>query len=233
MPIHPDWQELYRRFVEQYGEEKGEEAFYAYCKKQGIDYTKARPKRESFSWVGDLKPEGTRLIRGKALHPIKTIHSEEWPSVRVYLEEELSKSAKTLAGKPLLLDHGRYINGEVLSAAYEDGAIEYVARADDPQILDAIRRGEIKHCSVEFEFQSLDRVNGIAPRGINFVGLSLLSPGVEPGDPLTTVKIWNEIAEALMPNINGRKISQLSHAERQEMYQAVVFELKRRGVPVE
>jgi len=76
MPIHQDWQELYRSFVEQYGEEKGEEAFYAYCKKHGIDYTKARPKRESFSWVGDLKPEGTRLIRGKALHPIKTIHPE-------------------------------------------------------------------------------------------------------------------------------------------------------------
>ena len=186
MPIHPDWQELYRSFVEQYGKEKGEEAFYAYCKKHGIDYTKPRPKREGFSWVGDLKPEGN-LIRGKALHPIKTIHPEEWPSVRVYLEEELSKSAQTLAGKPLLLDHGRYINGEILSAAYEDGAIEYLARVDDPQVLDAIRRGEIKHCSVEYGWHSLDRVDGVAPRDISFVGLSLLSPGVEPGDPLLSL----------------------------------------------
>ncbi len=197
MPIHPDWQELYRSFVEQYGKEKGEAVFYAYCKKHSIDYTKPRPKRESFSWVGDLKPEGTGLIRGKALHPIKTMHPEEWPSVRVYLEEELKKSAQTLAGKPLLLDHGRYINGEILSAAYEDGAIEYLARVDDPQVLDAIGRGEIKHCSVEYEWQSLDRVDGVAPRGINFVGLSLLSQKLEPGDPLSSVELWEAIIQRL------------------------------------
>jgi len=197
MPIHSDWQELYRSFVEQYGAEKGEGAFYAYCKKHGIDYTKPQPKRESFSWVGDLSPLPGNLVRGKALHPIKTVHLEEWPSVRVYLEEELSKSAQTLAGKPLLLDHGRYINGKVLSTAYEDGAIEYIAELNDQDILSKIRDGKIKHCSVEFEWQSLQNVDGIAPRGINFVGLSLLSPGVEPGDPSSSVEMWETVLKSL------------------------------------
>lgn len=27
------------------------------------------------------------LIRGEALHPIKTFHPDEWPSIRVYLDE--------------------------------------------------------------------------------------------------------------------------------------------------
>jgi len=151
--------------------------------------------KESFSWVGDIKPSG-KFIRGKALHPLKTVHPEEWPSVRVYLEEELQKSAHTLAGKPLLIDHTRPLHGKILGAEYENGAIEYVAKLDDPNILDQIRSGEIKHCSVEFEWKSLEQVDGIAPRGLNFTGLSLLK-AFEPGDPLTSVEIWNQIAEGL------------------------------------
>jgi len=207
MPIHPDWQELYRSFVEQYGKEKGEEVFYAYCKKHGIDYTKPRPKRESFSWTGSIEqiPEKSNLIRGQALHPIKTYHMDEWPSVRVYLEEELSKSAQTLAGKPLLLDHLFTLNGTVLDARYEDGAIEYTATLEEPAILNKIRDGQIKHCSVELEWQSLDRVNGVAPRGINFVGLSLLSPAVEPGDPVSSVELWESILKRLKEQVEPQE----------------------------
>jgi len=211
MPIHPDWQELYRSFVEQYGEEKGEEVFYAYCKKHGIDYTKPRPRKESFSWVGDLKPEGN-IVRGKALHPLKTVHPEEWPSVRVYLEEELKKSAETLAGKPLLLDHLHTLNGRVLDARYEDGAIEYTASLEEPAILNKIRDGQIKHCSVEFEWDSLKNVNGVAPLGINFVGLSLLSPGVQPGDSGASVELW----EGLLKRLREAKAGEQASAEPQE-----------------
>jgi len=215
MPIHPDWQELYRAVVEQYGEEKGEEAFYAYCKKHGIDYTKPMPKRESFSWTGSIEqiPKKSNLIRGQALHPIKTYHMDEWPNVRVYLEEELSKSAQTLAGKPLLLDHLFPVNGKVMGAKYEDGAIEYVAELSDQDILAKIRDGKIKHCSVEFDWELLRNVNGIAPLNIKFTGLSLLENYL-PGDPQTTVELFESI-------------------ERSLLYHAVVSELKRRGVPVE
>jgi len=156
------------------------------------------PKKESFSWVGDINtvPGIDNLIRGEALHPIKTVHPEEWPGVRVYLEEELQKSAGTLAGKPLLLDHSMLINGEVTGAEYEDGAIEYVAKVGDARILDLIKNGTIKHCSVEFEWKSLEHVNGVAPRGITFTGLSLLK-NFAPGDPLSTVEVWEGIVKQL------------------------------------
>ena len=153
---------------------------------------------ESFSWSSDLqilKPY-KHLIRGEAIHPIKTLHPEEWPSLRVYLEEELEKSAKNLIGKPLFLDHWRPLHGSVLGAHYEDGAIEYVADLRDEDILQMIRDGQIKHASVQFEWKTLENVNGVAPRGITFEHLSLLKD-MEPGDPMSTVEIWESIAQQL------------------------------------
>jgi len=159
-------------------------------------YLQSRLGKESFSWVGDIKVYDKNLIRGKALHPIMTVHPEEWPSVRVYLEEELKRAAHTLAGKPLLLDHLYPIDGRVLGAEYEDGAIEYFAEVHDERILEWVRDGTIKHCSVEYEWSSLERVNGVAPRGIQFTGLALLK-NFEPGDPESTVEVWESIIERL------------------------------------
>jgi hypothetical protein len=153
---------------------------------------------ESLSWAGDLqilKPYG-HLIRGEAIHPIKTLHPEEWPSLRVYLEEELERAAKSLIGKPLFLDHWRRLEGEVLGAHYEDGAIEYVADLRDEEVLQMIRDGQIKHASVQFEWRTLENVNGVAPRGITFEHLSLLKD-MQPGDPMSTVEIWESIAKEL------------------------------------
>lgn len=177
------------------------------------------PKKESFSWIGDVQtvPGVQNLIRGEALHPIKTVHPEEWPGVRVYLEEELQKSARTLAGKPLLLDHSMLINGEVTGAEYEDGAIEYVAKIGDPRILDLIKSGAIKHCSVEFEWKSLEHVNGVAPRGITFTGLSLLK-NFDPGDPLSTVEVWEAIVKRLKEGMSTAK----EQAEPQEFILYVI-----------
>jgi len=153
---------------------------------------------ESFSWTSEfeiLKPT-RNLIRGKAIHPIKTFHAHEWPQLRVYLEEELEKSAETLRDKPLYLDHWRPLNGKVLGARYEDGALEYVAELNDPDILQKIRDGKIKHASVQFEWKILEQVDGVAPRGLNFQHLSLLKE-MQPGDPQTTVEIWESIARQL------------------------------------
>ncbi len=161
---------------------------------------------ESFTWAGSIKemPSVDNLIRGKALHPLRTVHPEEWPEVREYLEEELEKSAHTLAGKPLLLDHYQVLQGKVLGAEYEDGAIEYVAQLKDPGVMELVRNGAIKHCSVEFQWESLEQVNGVAPRGINFTGLSLLRL-FQPGDPLTTVEVWEGIVKQLKEAKNARR----------------------------
>jgi hypothetical protein len=59
-----------------------------------------------------------------------------------------------------------------------------------------IADGTIKHCSVEFEWKTLEKLNGVAPRGIKFTGLSLLKD-YSPGDPQTTVEVWEAIIKKL------------------------------------
>mgnify|MGYP000185602211 CR=1 FL=1 len=209
MPIHPDFQKILNNLIKQHGEEKGKQIYYAWLQKTGYDDTKPmaqqKTKKEAYNWTGNLtlQPK-TTTIRGKALHPIKTLHPEEWPSVREYLEDELIRAARTLKDKPLLLDHSLPLRGSVVDAEYEDGAIEFVAQLDEPEVLDMIRRGEIKHCSVEFEWKTLEKMNGVAPRGIHFTGLSLLK-SFEPGDPLTTVEVWEALVERLKKTKNTPK----------------------------
>jgi len=196
------------------GQNTTEVVSYLFRKEKGWTLEKAKEwfkrreekAKESFSWAGSIKkiPGVANLIRGKALHPMRTVHPEEWPEVREYLEEELQKSAHSLEGRPLILDHYKPIRGKVLGAEYEDGAVEYVAELNDPDIMRQIVDGEIKHCSVEFEWKSLEQVNGVAPRGINFTGLSLLR-SFEPGDPLSTVEVWEGIAKQLKEAKNARR----------------------------
>ena len=88
------------------------------------------------------------------------------------------------------------IDGKVLSAEYEDGAIEYIAELGDDLILDWIRDGKIRHCSVEYDWSNLTRLNGVAPKGLQFTGLALLK-NFQPGDPETTVEIWEGIIQRL------------------------------------
>jgi len=188
------------------GKKTTEVVSYLFKKEKGWTLEKAKKwfkqrqekEKESFSWAGSIKemPSVSNLIRGKALHPIRTVHPEEWPELREYLEEELQKAAHSLKGKPLILDHYKPVHGEVLDAEYEDGAIEYIAKVDDPHIWNLIKNDDIKHCSVEFEWKSLENVDGVAPRGINFTGLSLLKNFL-PGDPLTTVEVWEGIIRKL------------------------------------
>jgi hypothetical protein len=165
--------------------------------------------KESFSWTGTIRniPQTGNLIRGKALHPIRTVHPQEWPQIREYLKEELEKSAHTLAGTPLILDHNTPINGRVLGAEYEDGAIEYIAQLDDHTIAEQIEDGTIKHCSVEFEWKTLEKLNGHAPRGITFTALSLLKD-YAPGDPKTTVELWEAIIDNLKQPTTKEQASQ-------------------------
>lgn len=149
-----------------------------------------------FGLEGTVDLRESNIIYGEAIHPIKTYHPNEWPSIRVYLEDELKRAAETLRGAPLLLDHTHPLNGRVLDAWYEDGAIKYLAELNDEAVLEMIRNGLIRHCSVEYEWGSLERVNGLAPRGIRFTGLALLKD-FKPGDPEASVRIWEGIIERL------------------------------------
>lgn len=214
MPIHDDWRSLYDGLMEQYcdgtGEDtqpkggpcrRGKQVFYAYCEQHGIDYTQPRPEAmEAFQWVGDLTPEereGRYFVKGRAIHPCRTHHPDEWPEVRVYLEEELKASAPSLSGKPLTLDHGIELDppNRVLRSAWEDGSVEYVAEVSR-DIYEAVKRGEIRHVSVEYDWRILEKLDGVAPRGLQLTGLSLLRR-MRPGDPQASVEAWEGVVRKL------------------------------------
>jgi len=201
MPKHPDFDKIYVSFVDRYGE-KGEEVYHRWLNKMGLDDTmplKGQKAREGPNWIGSAAPVAGVLVRGRALHPVKTHHPDEWPEVRVYLEEELADSAPTLAGKSLVVDHFLKLPppNRVIAAWYGDGAIEYIAEVDE-EIAELIMDGAINKCSVEFDWEKLERVDGVAPRGIEFTGLSLLRD-LEPGDIETSVEVW----EGIFRNIRG------------------------------
>jgi hypothetical protein len=81
--------------------------------------------------------------------------------------------------------------------------------------------GKIKNVSIEAKFRSADVGEVLVPRGIVFTRLDLLTEGVAPGDPLTTIRLWE------------RKLSEsLNEQQREQYYQAVVAELRRRAVKV-
>jgi len=184
---------------------KYQEQSFVFMKADGWTLDKAKQwfnenrGRESFNWVGEVEVvPGKNLIRGTAIHPVKTYHPKEWPKVRQYLESELKASAKSLIGTPLMIDHWRILPYEVVGAAYEDGAVEYVAECDDQDILDKIRHGQIKHTSPEFKWKILERQDdgAIAPKNIEFSALSLLE-FLPPGDPKTTVEVWEGVLDGI------------------------------------
>jgi hypothetical protein len=83
----------------------------------------------------------------------------------------------------------------VLKAQWEDGAVEYVAEVSKP-IYDLIKSREVHHVSIEYDWRVLEKLNGIAPRGLELTGLSLLRH-MQPGDPATSAQVWEGIVKKL------------------------------------
>jgi len=220
------WQDFDACVLDYKGQGKDEESAKKIC-----GALQAKLGKESFLWTGDIKPEEGHTIRGTAIHPCKTVHPEDWPAIRVYLEEELQKAAHTLAGTPFSLDHLLLLDGKVTGAQYEDGAIEFVGEVNDQQILDWIRDGTIKHCSIDYDWGSLVRMNGgLAPKDITFQGLALLKDFM-PGDPATSVEVWEALAKRLK---EAKELSkQGEDGKGKEQQDLTADELKQRIQQVE
>jgi len=214
MPRHEDFQKIYQNFIEQYGEEEGENNYYAWLNKQGFDDTKPMPKKESLSWVGkfkeaidDLSWAGDlskypqeNLFYGEAIHPVRTYHPNEWPQLREFLEEELIGFARTLEGQPVVYDHLLEISKPygVIASRWnpEISGVEYVGYGPD-WIMKKIRDRKIRHVSIEYEWKFLQNVNGVAPRGMRGLGLGLLEH-FRPGDPkATALPFWEGVVKQL------------------------------------
>jgi len=172
---------------------------------------------ESFSW---LTPEAFSLedvgqnkvrIKGVALKS-NTISRNR----RKYMDEELIKSARTLIGKPITINHdmGKIV-GNVEWAEYENGALEYYGIVKKQPFVGLLRsrNEDIKGVSVEAaylhnkcpicgeRFYTEDSFvshmgtshhvkEGITqPHGINFTALSLVVSPEVPGVKDTTIDL--------------------------------------------
>ena len=160
-----------------------------------------------------VSKNGKRIIAGTAIHPIKTYHPNEWPHLRNYIEPCLERATPTLVGKPLLLNHeGKALDGCIVIEAIwnrEKAQLEYKAEVTE-DIVNLIRTGAIKHVSVGVDWVHSPDANdipfgggviatpdGVIPFNFSFDELSLVTTEYQPGDPMSTVELWETLTETI------------------------------------
>jgi len=179
---------------------------------------------ESFRWAPPIEfYKAIESGKGK-FYKVHAIHVTTTGNRNKYTEEELRLAARSLAERPLNLNHEqelRFPENKVVDAEFESGNVEAVIRVEDEEVNHLHETGKIKNVSIEAKYRSADVGNILVPRGIVFTGLALLTEGVAPGDPLTSVMLWE-----------GRLCESLSQRQRDQYWQAIVIELRRRGLMV-
>ena len=94
---------------------------------------------EKFTWLKqDLiyaGPKGNKAqFKGVALLPTISGNGKK------YVKEELHRSARTLVGKPLTLNHNpNKVLGDVTWAEFENDCIEYVAETKNPEYIEKLQ----------------------------------------------------------------------------------------------
>ena len=127
-----------------------------------------------------MKKKDTMTIEGVA------ITASESRNGVTYTPEELNKAAKTLKGKPLMMDHSgsvRDIVGRITDSHYNGvlEAIEFEASVLEPRIQEMINDGRITDVSIGAKVDDLiEQKDGTTVAiGIEFLELSLVAiPGI-------------------------------------------------------
>ncbi len=159
---------------------------------------------QEYSWTAPIQLallEKPLRITGIAIHAGMT---RNW---HIFLEDELKAAAETLKGKPVYYEHvsaDRAI-GRVVDAWWDDDVrgIRYVADIWDEDAAEKIRRGLIQHVSIAADYQRLDQVDGVVPRGLRFRELSLVAV---PGDPRTNIQVVESLFEAMSRPLSERVV---------------------------
>jgi hypothetical protein len=143
---------------------------------------------------------GLYKISGTAIHPCKTFHPADWAKIRYYIEPCLEKAAPTLVGKPIVIDHSTKLSeGNVVTVSYwKDGQLFYEATITK-DVYDLFKNGMLKpHVSVGVNWMKpggglvVGESGEIIPYGFDFSEFSLLM-NMEPGDPQTTLQLWEGV----------------------------------------
>jgi len=179
---------------------------------------------ESFRWAPPI--EFYKMVEGEEgrFYKVHAIHVTTTGNRAKYTEEELMSSARSLADKPLGLNHQRQLpfpRNKVVDSEFEDMKAEAIIRVVDEEVNRLYDAGKIRNVSIEAKYRSRDaeETRVLVPRGIVFTRLDLLTEDVAPGDPFTSIMLWK------------RKLSESLNPQQREQYlAAVVAELRRRGV---
>ena len=179
---------------------------------------------ESFRWTPPI--EYYKRVEGGQGHfyKVHAIHVITTGNRVKYTEEELKYAGRTLIDKPIGINHERQLPfpaNKVADSEFESSRVEAVVKVEDEETNRLFETGKIKNVSIEARFRTADVGEVLVPRGIAFTRLDLLTEGVTPGDPLTSIRLWEK---KLSESLNMR--------QREQYYQAVVAELRRRGTKV-
>jgi len=181
---------------------------------------------ESFRWAPPI--EFYKMVEGEEgrFFKVHAIHVTTTGNRAKYTEEELRSAARSLAERSLGLNHERELQfprNKVVDSEFEGMKVEAIIKVADEEVNGLYDAGKIRNVSIEAKYRSRDagETRVLVPRGIVFTRLDLLTEGVAPGDPLTSIMLWE------------KKLSEsLSERQRDQYWWAVVTELRRRGLKV-
>jgi len=151
--------------------------------------------RESWTWAPDEYIRLLRQTEAGSVYRVRAIHVAKSLNRFAYTEEELQAAGRTLGYRPLNLNHETplpFPSNRVIDSEFEDDCVEGLIAVADPCVIQLIEAKKIVAVSIEGQFRWADLVCDKQecvwnPRGIVLTALALLTPGVEPGDPLASI----------------------------------------------
>jgi hypothetical protein len=171
---------------------------------------------KSFKWIPDLtkikeinhSDSNLKFYAVRAGHPTTTDPNNVGHGARRWTIEEKSKATRTLAYKPLNINHTMPITegkNFVVDAEFMDGEEQAIIAVQDPEINKAIKEGIITHVSVQGKSREAPLVCekgqcANEPRGTIYEALALIATkdfeyrgqkikAESPGDPTALIKI--------------------------------------------
>ena len=125
---------------------------------------------------------GEFLIEGTALNATTTSNNHR------FIPEELSLSANSLNGVPLLVDHRNEVSaikGIVILGVFNEAEekINFKAKVSDKEVQELIKRGDLNSVSVGAIVKNLEEAEDgiLIPKGITFKELSLVAVPADSG----------------------------------------------------
>ena len=164
---------------------------------------------QSFSWAPSDSLEALRAMGGgkvylvRSPHVGRTLAADSFGNVHEYdiSKEELVACARTGRDRTWNLNHGRAVDAITADGEFEDDAVESIVYCWDDEINKLFAEGKIKHVSPEWDARSVDKVDGLVPKGLVLTGFAFLTDDQVPGDGLSTIELLQMLPAEVGDNV--------------------------------